>query len=146
MVCLAIVTVAAQLVDWITSLLYLNEKIPIQLLIVFQIFEAIPSILFISQFVKLYCVQIQLKTSDENTVVIMQKLSRAKYMVRFVVFFFSIDWISDFSLTYNDYLTDQASPIIYNTLAIINALSDGIYATFFTVLMIKVNMQLASFF
>lgn len=143
MVCWAIVAGLAQLFDWIASLMYFGEDLPTNLLVVLQVLESIPSVLFFSQFLKFYSVQVQLKTSDENTVMIMQKLNRAKYQERLVILFYSIDWISDFMITYQDYLSEQATPAFYNELVIINVLADFIYATFFIVIMIKVNMQLA---
>ena len=82
----------------------MDQEIPLYYLITFQVLEAVPSIVMQGLIIRFYRVQVQLKTSNENTIVIMQKLSRAKYLEIFVVIILTIDWATDFVGAYGMYL------------------------------------------
>ena len=104
----------------------MDQDIPLYYLITFHVLEAVPSIVLQGLIIRLYRVQVQLKTSDENTIVIMQKLSRAKYLEIFVVFMLAIDWAADFVGSYSMYLQQDWSATFVNTTLVINCLADAI--------------------
>ena len=60
------------------------------------------SIGFYGFVLRFYSVQTQLKTENENTLVIMRKMARAKLLEYFIIFLLAVDWATDFFISYRD--------------------------------------------
>ena len=100
----------------------------------------IPSICFYAFVIRFYSVQTQLKTQDENTLVIMKKMRRAKQLEIFSIVLLTVDWLTDFFLSYNDALyvlyEISISDGLYTILNYICNIADLSYVTiFFVVIM-----------
>ena len=110
----------------------------------------IPSICFYAFVIRFYSVQTQLKTQNENTLVIMKKMRRAKQLEIFSIALLTVDWMTDFFLTYNDALYAlyeiSISDGLYTILSHINCITDLSYVTIFFVVLMQVNLNISVFF
>lgn len=103
MVLSGIVASATQVADWSTFYLVEDEEdIPLSVLVLFHSLELIASIGFYGFVLRFYSVQTQLKTENENTLVIMQKMAQAKSIEYIIIVLLAVDWGTDFFLVYND--------------------------------------------
>ena len=78
MVLTGVLACATTIADWATYFYLPDGEVPLPLIVFFTLGELIPSIIFFAFIVRFYSVQTQLKTENESTLVIMEKMRRAK--------------------------------------------------------------------